>query len=132
MRTGITLTTAPTGREQGMLRATLRETARLTLVAGLLGLALPAAAADADGAKLVQKHRCYPCHAMTENLLGPSYTAIAVRHAARNDAMVEVLAEKIITGGAGNWGVVPMVPNEQVSLDEARLIAKWILELENN
>lgn len=82
-----------------------------------------------NGAGLVQERRCYACHAMTQNLLGPSYQAIAARHAVRKDVMVEVLAEKIIVGGAGNWGVVPMVPNEQVTLDEARIIARWILTL---
>ncbi len=36
---------------------------------------------------------------------------------------------KIIVGGTGNWGVVPMVPNEHVSIDEARAISRWILDL---
>jgi cytochrome c len=46
------------------------------------------------------------------------------------DGIVEVLAQKIISGGAGNWGVVPMVPNEQVTIEQARAMARWILELE--
>lgn len=97
----------------------------------LLGLtAVVPAAASSDGTGLVQERRCYGCHEMKQNLLGPSYLAIAARHAARKDVMVEVLAEKIIVGGAGNWGVVPMVPNEQVSLEEARTIARWILDLD--
>lgn len=87
------------------------------------------AAIAEDGASLVQERRCYGCHELKQNLIGPSYQAIAVRHAARRDVMVEVLAEKIITGGAGNWGVIPMVPNEQVSPNEARIIARWILNL---
>ena len=87
--------------------------------------------AGPDGADLVQQHRCYACHAETETLLGPSYQAISMRHRARRDVMVEVLANKIIAGGAGNWGVVPMVPNEQVSLEDARNIAGWILDLES-
>ena len=87
------------------------------------------AAATEDGARLVQERRCYGCHELKQNLIGPSYQAIAVRHAARRDIMVEVLAEKIIAGGGGNWGVVPMVPNEQVSPAEARTIARWILNL---
>lgn len=90
-----------------------------------------AGAADLDGANLTQERRCYACHDITDYLLGPPYTAIAVRHAERKDILVEVLAEKIIVGGAGNWGVVPMVPNEHVSMDEARAIAKWILNLES-
>jgi cytochrome c len=44
--------------------------------------------------------------------------------------MVDVLAEKIILGGGGNWGFVPMVPNEHVTEADARRIALWILGLE--
>jgi hypothetical protein len=31
---------------------------------------------------------------------------------------------------ASNWGVVPMVPSEHVTLVEARAIWRWILELD--
>jgi cytochrome c len=41
--------------------------------------------------------------------------------------MTEVLARKIVLGGGGNWGVVPMVPNEHVSESDARSLANWIL-----
>jgi cytochrome c len=43
--------------------------------------------------------------------------------------MVDVLARKIVHGGGGSWGVVPMVPNQWVSLEEARAMADWILGL---
>ena len=111
-------------------RGHLFNSTQVILIAGLLAIALPLPAADADGARLVQERRCYPCHTMTETLIGPPYHAIAARHAKNKDAMIDVMAEKIIVGGAGNWGVVPMVPNEQVSPAEARVIAKWILDKE--
>jgi cytochrome c len=38
-----------------------------------------------------------------------------------------VLAGKIIRGGGGNWGLVPMVPNQRVDEIEARILAQWIL-----
>ena len=103
---------------------------RVFVLGLMLGICanVSAAGTDTDGEKLVVKHRCYPCHSASENLLGPAYEAIAIRHAANKEAMVEVLAEKIIVGGAGNWGVVPMVPNEQVDKEDARVIARWILE----
>ena len=85
---------------------------------------------ELDGETLVETKRCVACHDQTRTLLGPSYTAIAARHSARKDFMIEVLAQKIIIGGAGNWGVVPMVPNEHVSLEEARAISRWILGLQ--
>lgn len=106
----------------------------LTIVYSTLAtfaFSLTLSAAETDGEKLVMEKRCYACHNMNDNLLGPSYSAIALRHADRKDVMVEVLAEKIIVGGAGNWGIVPMVPNEQVSIEEARVIARWILDLED-
>ena len=34
-------------------------------------------------------------------------------------------------GGAGNWGDIPMIPNERVTLEEARALARWILSLES-
>ena len=96
----------------------------------LIVLAAPIAnAAEADGAALAEKNRCVACHDTDRTLIGPSYKAIAARHSANKDLMVEVLAQKIIIGGAGNWGVVPMVPNEHVSIEEARAISRWILDL---
>ena len=103
------------------------------ILAAFLSLAmLPSQAEDMDGAKLVQARRCYPCHNMDQTLIGPPYKAIALRHAKNRDIMVDVLAEKIIVGGGGNWGVVPMVPNEQVSREEAKVIARWILDQNKN
>jgi streptogramin lyase/cytochrome c551/c552 len=85
------------------------------------------AAGAADGASLVRTNRCYGCHHMTEPLLGPPYKTIAARYGTNRELMTEVLARKIVLGGGGNWGVVPMVPNEQVSATDAHAIAAWIL-----
>jgi cytochrome c len=92
-------------------------------------ISTPAPAADNLSALLIEK-RCNACHEMNSVLIGPPYVAIATRHTAEKDSMIEVLARKIVLGGGGNWGVVPMVPNEHVTLDEARAMAKWILEVE--
>lgn len=96
----------------------------------LLVTAQLVSAADPEGAALAEKNRCIACHDTDRTLIGPSYKAIAARHSANKELMVEVLAQKIILGGAGNWGVVPMVPNEHVSLEEARAISRWILDLQ--
>ncbi len=99
---------------------------------GLLALLLVSTGASAqppDGQALATLMRCNACHAMDETLIGPPYRAIAARHAGERELDTEVLARKVIHGGGGNWGVVPMVPNEHVSLDEARQIVAWILGL---
>jgi cytochrome c len=90
---------------------------------------LPASVAMAqeDGETLVTSKMCYACHQLDSVSLGPPWRAIAARHGARRDVMVDVLAGKIIRGGGGNWGLVPMVPNQRVSEEEARIMAEWIL-----
>jgi cytochrome c551/c552 len=80
-----------------------------------------------DVPALLRAKGCHACHAPSETLLGPSYAAIATMHGARSDVMVDVLAEKIVSGGAGNWGVAPMPRNDRVSRAEARAMAAWIL-----
>ena len=106
-------------------------------VAGICGLAsflfaaVSASAQGPDGAQLAAGKRCNACHDMERVLLGPPYRAIAARHASEREVMTEVLARKIVHGGGGNWGVVPMVPNEHVSLEEALAISSWILSLED-
>jgi streptogramin lyase/cytochrome c551/c552 len=91
-------------------------------------LAKPAALVPAgSGAELVQRHRCYSCHALDQPLIGPPFRAIAARYQADAAAMTDVLARKIVLGGGGSWGVVPMVPNEHVTEADARALAEWVL-----
>jgi cytochrome c len=97
--------------------------------AGLLCSFAPIASAQSDGAKLVEEARCYACHHMTDALLAPPYVAIAARHAPRKNVMIDVLARKIVHGGGGNWGLVPMVPNQWVTIEQARVMSAWILSL---
>jgi cytochrome c len=102
----------------------------LPLLAGVVMLGVvPAHSAEADGAKLFEQARCYICHQSDKVSLGPPLKAIAARHSTRKDIMTDVLARKIVHGGGGSWGVVPMVPNQWVSLEQARVMADWILGL---
>ena len=105
-----------------------RNSVRIGALIGLVALCVAPNAFAADVAALMTQKRCDACHDVTATRIGPPFVAIAVRHRADKDNMIEVLARKIVLGGGGNWGVVPMVPNEHVSLDEARAMAKWILE----
>jgi len=99
------------------------------LLAPLVASTSALAQAAPEGEALAILKRCSACHAIDEALIGPPYRAIAARHAADRELTIEVLARKVIHGGGGNWGIVPMVPNEHVSLDEAREIVAWILSL---
>lgn len=102
----------------------------MTLTAALLlGAATSQAAAPADaGAALSKASRCYSCHDVSNVLIGPPWQAIAARYANDRRVMETVLARKILLGGGGNWGVVPMVPNEHVKPEDALRLARWVLD----
>ena len=92
-----------------------------TLLAGLAA----SAPALAD-MQLATSKNCMACHAAAVKLVGPSYKAVAEKYAGQKDA-VDKLAVKIIKGGSGVWGPVPMPANAQVSTEEAKKLATWIL-----
>ena len=82
----------------------------------------------ADDAALARKKNCMACHTVDKKIVGPSYKDVARRYAGQKDAEAR-LAEKIVKGGKGAWGEVPMPPNATVKPDEAETLARWILSL---
>jgi cytochrome c len=96
----------------------------LLFAAGVLALTL-STAVKADQA-LAQAKNCMACHAVDKKLVGPSYKEISKKYAGQKDAVAR-LATKIIKGGAGAWGAVPMPANPQVSEAEAQRLVNWIL-----
>lgn len=79
----------------------------------------------ADQALAAAKN-CMACHAVDKKLVGPSYKDVAKKYAADKTA-AEKLAIKVIKGGSGAWGAVPMPANPQVTEAEARKLVGWIL-----
>jgi cytochrome c len=75
---------------------------------------------------LATSKNCMACHAVERKLVGPSYKDIAAKYAGQADA-VDKLANKVIKGGGGVWGVVPMPANAQVNDAEAKKLVAWIL-----
>ncbi len=65
---------------------------------------------------------------MDSKRVGPPYRAIATRYAG-NTGAVSALTAKVLNGGVGAWGAVPMPANNQVTQDEAKRIVQWILSL---
>jgi cytochrome c len=76
--------------------------------------------------KLAASKNCMACHAADKKLVGPSYKDVAAKYAGQKDA-VDKLAAKIIKGGAGVWGPVPMPANTQVTPEESKKLVAWIL-----
>ncbi len=82
--------------------------------------------ANADEA-LAKAKGCMACHALDKKLVGPAYKEVAAKYKG-DKAAVATLAAKVIAGGKGNWGAVPMPPNK-VTEDEAKKLVTWVLSL---
>ncbi|MEO6292427.1 MAG: c-type cytochrome [Burkholderiaceae bacterium] len=76
--------------------------------------------------KLATDKNCMACHAIDKKLVGPSYKDVAAKYAGQKDA-ADKLAAKIIKGGSGVWGAIPMPANAQVNAAEAKTLATWVL-----
>ena len=93
-----------------------------------LGLAASALASNAAlaNADLAKAKNCMACHAVDKKLVGPAYKEVAAKYAGQKDAE-DKLVQKVLKGGGGVWGQVPMPANTQVNDAEAHTLVKWIL-----
>ncbi|QKG54607.1 c-type cytochrome [Hymenobacter sp. BRD67] len=88
----------------------------------------PTGTPAAKGAKLLAAADCASCHRERDKLLGPAYTAVAQKYPA-TPANVSMLATKIMKGGMGHWGDVPMTPHPGLSKSDAQEMVRYILAL---
>ena len=100
----------------------MKRSLMLCLVA-VSALASTSAMANAD---LAKAKNCMACHAIQTKLVGPAYKDVAAKYAGQKDAEAKLTA-KVLKGGAGSWGAVPMPANPQVTEAEARTLVKWVL-----
>lgn len=91
----------------------------------LVAAASVTAPAMADQALATSKN-CMACHAIDKKLVGPAFKDVAAKYAGDKSA-ADKLATKVMKGGAGVWGPVPMPANPQVSDAEAKKLAAWVL-----
>ena len=90
-----------------------------------IALILYSSAYAVDPQTLAQSKNCLACHAIDTKLVGPSYKDIASKY--KNDKTAEdKLVKKVIAGGGGVWGQMPMPPNP-VTDAEARILIQWVL-----
>ncbi len=96
-----------------------------SLLIAAFGVVTLPAFAQAD---LAKKKNCMACHAVDKKLVGPSYKDVATKYAGQKDA-VDKLVVKVMKGGSGAWGAIPMPANPQVSEAEAKQLVQWIMTL---
>ncbi|MEI6804817.1 MAG: c-type cytochrome [Burkholderiales bacterium] len=92
------------------------------IVVATVALSAPARADQA----LATAKNCMACHALDKKIVGPAYKDVAKKYAG-NAKAAEMLATKVMKGGAGVWGPVPMPANTQVTDAEAKKLVAWVL-----
>ncbi len=85
-----------------------------------------AAKPEDEGKALVEGADCLSCHKVDSKLVGPSYQDVAAKY---TEADIDHLSQKIIDGGKGVWGDIPMTPHAGLSKENAQKMVKYILSL---
>jgi cytochrome c len=80
--------------------------------------------------KLLNDSDCRSCHSVDRKVVGPSYSEVAKKYAARADA-AEQLARSIRQGGSGNWGDLRMPAHPDLMDAQLAEIVQWILSLKD-
>lgn len=82
-----------------------------------------------EGKVLISKSDCMACHTLDKKVVGPAYIDIAKKYPF-TDANVNLLAQKVISGGTGVWGQIPMVPHAALSSSDSKKMVKYVLSLD--
>lgn len=90
----------------------------------IAGQSIAAAPAPAEAAT------CMACHNADNKIVGPAYKDVAKKYAGDKNA-VDALTKKVIDGGKGVWGEIPMPPRGGTALkdDEIKKVIAWVMTL---
>lgn len=103
-------------------------TATTTGSADSTASATAASASSAPGAKLIAANDCNTCHKVDTKVIGPAFQDVAAKYPS-TDANIDTLANKVIKGGKGNWGDIPMSAHPTLALADAKVMVTYILSL---
>ena len=106
------------------------ENMRSTIVSMIAaaGLMVAGSAFAADMPDLAKKNNCTACHAIDKKVVGPSWTDISKKYKGDAGAKAKLVA-KVIKGGGGVWGPMPMPPNPKLSEADAATLADFVMGL---
>jgi cytochrome c len=97
----------------------------LMMIGSVALLASGSAMANMD---LAKAKNCMTCHSVDNKILGPAFKDVAKKYAGDKTAEAKLIT-KVMKGGSGVWGAVPMPANAQVSPAEAKTLVTWILSV---
>jgi cytochrome c len=88
----------------------------------------PSAVDLEEGKQLLAKNDCLSCHKMDVKLVGPAYIDVAKKYPA-TEANYDLLTKKVIAGGSGVWGQVPMAPHPSLAPADVKKMVEYVLSL---
>jgi cytochrome c len=99
-------------------------------------VATPAAPIVSDqGLELIGASDCTTCHRLHKTdpgaNIGPYYGEVAAKYSPAADTTVDRLVKKIISGGNGVWGAVPMTPHPALAPADVKIMVTYILSLKD-
>lgn len=83
---------------------------------------------DDRGLELIGASDCTTCHGIDKKNIGPAYTDVAAKYE-NTPAVIDTLISKVINGGSGVWGAVPMTPHPTLPEADVREMIKYIMSL---
>jgi len=90
-------------------------------------------AASDKGLELIGASDCTTCHRLNKEssgaAIGPAYSEVAAKYAPAADTTVDRLVKKIISGGSGIWGTIPMTPHPALKADDVKTMVSYIMTL---
>jgi len=94
----------------------------------------PASSASSDKAlELIAGSDCTTCHRVQKESsgasIGPAYSDVAAKYAPAADTTIDRLVKKVIAGGSGVWGTVPMTPHPAMKAEDIKTIINYIMTL---
>ncbi|SDA45820.1 cytochrome c [Janthinobacterium sp. 344] len=99
---------------------------RSMMLVGVLAVSALSSQVAMANPDLAKAKNCMACHAVSTKLVGPAFKDVAAKYAGQKDAENKLVA-KVMKGGSGTWGAIPMPANPQVSDAEAHTLIKWVL-----
>jgi cytochrome c len=113
--------------------AETKDTAASTGTPSSGAAAAPATAASEKGLELIGASDCTTCHRLSKEssgaAIGPAYSDVAAKYAPAADTTVDRLVKKIISGGSGIWGTVPMTPHPALKAEDVKTMVTYIMTL---
>ena len=80
------------------------------------------------GLEKVKGSDCTGCHQVERKLIGPAYAEVAAKYE-NTEENVAMLAQKVVAGGVGVWGEIPMSAHVGLSEEDAKDMVRYILLL---